>query len=296
MMGFQLFDADLANSVDHLDYCGSKFAPVRVMHGNHDGWAPNCFYPTKMDDEERIQVWGAGKSLLAHTKSPVKLACRDTKFVAIDKSWHCATREEAIANGFVRTVDAWLTPKDNGAGYRLDVMIDGVDVHTDVHVPATTSERLRFGFLSKAESSAASHAEIRNLRVSQAVMMLTSATAGGESPSCINVWGGVANNRHVQAYPCSGSANEILTPVGNELRVGAFCLDVENGRNVDNARIITWSCSGKANQAWKVTPQGNIRSMMPGVPRCITSYGDRQAMRIQACENKPEQRFVALKH
>jgi hypothetical protein len=87
-----------------------------------------------------------------------------------------------------------------------------------------------------------------------------------------------------------------VTRAGNELRVGPYCLTVENNVNADGARIISHACYGGKNQHWKVTAAGSLRTMMDGVQRCITSHGLGQlAMRLSPCEDKPAQRFVAVK-
>ena len=69
-----------------------------------------------------VVLRGAGQQLLDKRPSPVRLACMNYRNFDVEPipAYECLSREEGIAKGFVRRVDANLTPKADNGGFLLD--------------------------------------------------------------------------------------------------------------------------------------------------------------------------------
>jgi Ricin-type beta-trefoil lectin domain len=66
-------------------------------------------------------------------------------------------------------------------------------------------------------------------------------------------------------------------PTGSAVRaVGAGkCLDVPNSTTTPGTQLQTWTCSGRANQAWTRTPSGQLTVTVSGTTECLDAYGQR---------------------
>lgn len=109
---------------------------------------------------------------------------------------------------------------------------------------------------------------------------------------CLDVEGGVGRGNALISWSCHGGPNQRLTMHGDQIRVGGMCLDVEGGHNAPGARVLAWPCHGGANQQWDFHPTGQIRSLLPGVKRCIgVNFPNNRTGLVDCAGTRPDQTF-----
>jgi hypothetical protein len=97
------------------------------------------------------------------------------------------------------------------------------------------------------------------------------------SPRALTTTGAVPPTQPVPPPP--GDAHAPPRSTGRPLHaVGARkCLDVPNSTTTPGTQLQTWSCSGRANQAWTRTPSGQLTVTLDGTTECLDAYGQRTA-------------------
>lgn len=273
--GFHLLDP--AKSPDlhtRLEQCSTPALLVAFSYESMLG--ATCSGPHSLNQFNRVAV-RSGNAVLAYQQAPMWLNCGNY-------NWHgsrvaardCATRDQAVAIGMVRAVDATLTPK--GAGYTLDLSIDGQPIYTQLAVDTTLPTLVRFGLW--ADSRNDPHIEVRNVRVTQVTML-----ASEVNDRCMDVQtiGGVLE---LVAATCSGAPTQILRMDGQLFRVGSTCLTV----HADGTRITSELCRGATTQRWELLDGGRIKHRVmyahtssPG--KCITLGANGTSLSLQACDD-----------
>jgi 1-phosphatidylinositol phosphodiesterase len=114
-----------------------------------------------------------------------------------------------------------------------------------------------------------------------------------KNAQCMDIEGGVSAGRNLMTWACHGGANQRFIVRGDQIMVGGLCLDVEGNRNVHGARVLAWPCHGGQNQRWKLEANGTIRSLMPGVERCLDVFSEeRNRIGLWQCHpSSPDQQF-----
>jgi 1-phosphatidylinositol phosphodiesterase len=109
---------------------------------------------------------------------------------------------------------------------------------------------------------------------------------------CLDTEGGVHAGSALLSWPCHGGVNQRLTMLGEQIRVGGLCLDVEGGHNAPGARVIAWPCHGGANQNWTFTADGQIRTLMQGARRCIgVNFANNRTGLVDCVAGRSDQTF-----
>nr|WP_231734399.1 ricin-type beta-trefoil lectin domain protein [Lysobacter gilvus] len=199
---------------------------------------------------------------------------------------HCTTREEAVATGFVRAVDALVTPNRNGAGYTLDVTIDGQPIYHQLPITKTIPEFVQFGLW--AEHHGRPHHEVRNVRVTQDTLLVSDVNG-----RCVDVERGIAKGHLIYLHACHGGANQVFRFANDAIEVGDLCMDAEFGHYRDGTRVISQTCSGQENQRWALMQTGQLRSKMAGDQRCVTLAANGIHLSLQPCDSTlATQRFT----
>lgn len=128
---------------------------------------------------------------------------------------------------------------------------------------------------------------MRTIDINRTKTLFVSATTG----QCIDIEGGAVKGRRALLWPCHGGTNQRLTVRNHEIRVGNYCLDMENGNT--NGRVLLWDCHGGINQRWTVDDLGKVRThLRAGL--CLQQTGSRAPLRLATCNDKSgDQRFIA---
>jgi hypothetical protein len=277
--GFHLLDPtkgpELHKDGKALD-CASSALMVNM--GHEGSYYDVCNGPFEFWEKFNRVVVRADNTVVARDQAPMWLTCGnyDTWHGDRIEARHCTTREEAVARGFVRTVDALVTPA-LGGGYTLDMKIDGKPIYTQLAIAKPLPPLVQFGLWGDHNSRP--HHEVRNVRVTQDGR-LTSAVNG----HCVEVAGSIAPGRHLAAYACHGRTNQTFRFANERLEAGTLCLGAEHGQNKDGARVITYACNDQAYQRWERTESGQLRSKMAGTQRCITLGATGNHLSLQPCE------------
>jgi hypothetical protein len=263
---------------------------LMVSFGHESRYYSACGGPYDFWNQFNRVVVRAENTVIARYEAPLWLTCGNYDYWggtrAPDRD--CASREEAVALGFVRTVDALVTPDPLGAGYTLDVDIDGQPLYSQLAVAQPLPPTVLFGLWGDHDGRP--HHAVRNVHVTQDAL-LVSAVNG----RCLDVQYGVAVNHQLIAYPCHGQANQVLRFANEVIQVGGLCLDAEYGRNQDGTRVISYPCHGNPNQRWELTQGGQLRSKMAGTQRCVTLERGGRSVSLQPCDSRlVAQRFSVL--
>ncbi len=276
--GFHLLDPTKG---PELHQAGKAFecasSALMVKLGYEGPYYDACNGPHEFWGRYNRVVVRADNTVIARDQAPMWLTCGNYNNMHGDRieARHCATREEAVARGFVRAVDATVTPNFGVAGYTLDVKVDGKPIYTQLAVAKTLPAQVQFGLWG--EHHGRPHHEVRNVRVTQDTL-LVSAVNG----HCVEVAGSIAPGRSLAAYPCRGRPNQTFRFANDRIEVGNLCLAAFSG---NGTRIVAQACHDQSNQQWERTQTGQLRSMIAGVQRCITLGTTGTHLTMQPCNS-----------
>lgn len=107
-------------------------------------------------------------------------------------------------------------------------------------------------------------------------------------------YGLIREGDRLEVYPLKGGQHQQFALTEDQsFKVGNLCLDVQGGNNVEGANVITYRCSGSANQKW-AWDNGKIKSMLGGVERCL-NVNANNLVSINSCDdNNASQKFTSI--
>lgn len=286
LAGFQLMDARVANTSIHRDVQGCAMDGDYLSVGFQwlGQFSAPCGGPFNPNHTSLVALRGAGQQLLDARPSPIRLACMNYKWMPDERvpAYECLSREEGIVKGFVRSVDAILTPKANG-GFLLDLSLDGHSVYAAQDVANASPDRLRFGIFSQLDSSGSAH-EVRDVRVTQDALLVSDL-----DNRCLEAQGGSGASRPVGLRACTGAKGQVFSRVGKQLQVGGKCLEASG---TPATQLVAAVCNNVARQEWVREADGRLRG--DGTQMCITAINGQLRPTLEACADRSEQRFLAM--
>jgi alpha-galactosidase len=120
---------------------------------------------------------------------------------------------------------------------------------------------------------------------------------GVGSGRCLDVLGGAPNDgAPAVIWDCNGGITQIVTSVGQQLRIGGKCLDAEAGGTANGTRVIIWTCGAGANQQWTMQADGTIRGAQSG--KCIdvnqAAVANNTPLILWTCSTATNQRWTRV--
>ena len=286
LAGFQLMDASVLNTSIHRNAQGCAMEGDYVSVGFQ--WLGQFSQPCGgpyTNQTNLLVLRGAGQQVLDKRPSPVRLACMNYRNIDVEPipAYECLSREEGIAKGFVRRVDALLTPKANNGGFLLDLSLDGHVVYDAQDIAIAAPDSLRFGIFSQLDSSGSAH-EVRQVRVTQDTLLVSDL-----DNRCFEAKSSGGATRQVGVRECSGAAGQVFRRVGKQLQVGGKCLEASQS---PTSNLVATTCNGGARQAWVRDVNGRLRA--DGTQLCATVATGELRPTLQTCAITPAQRFLAM--
>ncbi|MGO4551178.1 ricin-type beta-trefoil lectin domain protein [Lysobacter sp. 2RAF19] len=287
LFGFQLMDASVVNTSLHHDGqgCAMKGDYLSIGFQWLGQFSAPCGGAFDPHMANLVAVRGAGHQVVDKRPSPVRLACMNYQSMPDERvpEYECMSREEGIAKGFVRSVDATLTPKANNGGFLFDLSLDGHVVYDAQDFAIAPPDRLRFGLFSYVDTSGSAH-EVRRVRVTQDALLVSNL-----DNRCLEAQGGAGATRPVGARTCSGATGQVFRRVGKQLQVGGKCLEASQSPSLN---LIAATCDGGVRQAWVRDVHGRLRA--DGTQMCITVAPGELRPALKTCANAVQQRFLAM--
>jgi hypothetical protein len=164
--GFHLIDASAGPELhlqDKAYACASSTLMVTFSH--ESVYYDACNGPYDFWNKFNRVVVRADNHVVAKEEAPMWLTCGNYDWWSGTRlpERDCTSREDAIAKGFVRSVDALVTPDPLGEGYTLDLSIDGQPVYSQLVIARPLPPMVRFGLWG--DHKGRPHHFVRNVHV-----------------------------------------------------------------------------------------------------------------------------------
>lgn len=111
---------------------------------------------------------------------------------------------------------------------------------------------------------------------------------------CLDVpYGNSDDGTYLQTWDCWSGVNQVVSQVGDSLRMMGKCLDADGRGTANGTRVILWSCHGGTNQQWRLRSDGSIMGVHSG--RCLSpvnaSTANGARMELYDCNGAAHQRW-----
>lgn len=195
--------------------------------------------------------------------------------------------QEAAARTFNATIPGMVQSKQN-AGKHVHLVdmhsaLTTADLVDGVHPTPTGYDKMAATWFTALKSVAGSIGTPGQSAARQLV--------GAQSGRCADVTDS-ADGTPVQLRDCAGAT---WTPSGAQLTAyGTKCLDASGQGTADGTAVIIWTCSGQANQQWKVNADGTVTGVQSG--RCLDATGQGTAagtrLVLWTCNGQANQKWA----
>ncbi|MEU4253080.1 ricin-type beta-trefoil lectin domain protein [Amycolatopsis sp. NPDC026612] len=195
--------------------------------------------------------------------------------------------QEAAGRTFNATIPGMVQSKQNAGKHvhlvDMHAALTAADLIDGIHPTSAGYDKMAATWFTALKSVAGSIGTPGQSPARQLV--------GAQSGRCADVPAS-ADGTPVQLQDCAGAT---WTPNGTQLTAyGTKCLDASGQGTADGTPVIIWTCSGQANQQWKVNADGTVTGVQSG--RCLDATGQGTAsgtkLVLWTCNGQANQKWT----